>query len=108
MNPFKLVGPSSQLLPDRLSRAAVSCRSHGEPASGPTPQPEGSFPVAEQVSPHEFAASHRGRPAADALLAFTHADLRDEQAEAISTGQPYVLRVVRVFDVAAITPGVIA
>lgn len=51
----------------------------------------------------EIARSHRGRPAAEiepllraaadtALLGFTRADLR-EQAEAISTGRPYVLRV---------------
>ncbi|MET9378267.1 hypothetical protein ACFYV5_10795 [Streptomyces sp. NPDC003035] len=51
----------------------------------------------------DLAATHRGSPvgeilpllraAADqALLGFTTADLR-EQAEAISTGQPYVLRV---------------
>lgn len=51
----------------------------------------------------DLAATHRGRPvgeilpllraAADrALLGFTRADLR-EQAEAISAGQPYVLRV---------------
>ncbi len=50
-----------------------------------------------------LAASHRGRPVAEilpllrraadeALLGFTPADLR-EQAEAISTGRPYVLRV---------------
>ncbi|MGW2020345.1 hypothetical protein [Streptomyces sp. NPDC001927] len=51
----------------------------------------------------ELAATHRGRPtgeilpllraAADrALLGFTTADLR-EQAEAISSGRPYVLRI---------------
>ncbi|MGW6570074.1 hypothetical protein [Streptomyces sp. NPDC054975] len=51
-----------------------------------------------------LAASHRGRPtseilpllraAADrALLGFTPADLR-EQAEAISTGAPYTLRII--------------
>ncbi|HEY9370879.1 hypothetical protein [Streptomyces sp.] len=51
----------------------------------------------------EIAASHRGRPpheilpvlkdAADrALLGFTWSDLR-EQAEAISAGRPYTLRV---------------
>ncbi|MEU7110788.1 hypothetical protein [Streptomyces sp. NPDC046182] len=50
-----------------------------------------------------LAASHRGRPAAEilpllrtaadqALLGFTPADLR-EQAEAISTGAPYALRI---------------
>ncbi|MEV5567022.1 hypothetical protein AB0L54_29845 [Streptomyces sp. NPDC052196] len=50
-----------------------------------------------------LAASHRGRHATDilpllrraaeeSLLEFTPADLR-EQAEAISTGRPYVLRV---------------
>ncbi|MFI8521627.1 hypothetical protein ACIGEZ_28005 [Streptomyces sp. NPDC085481] len=51
----------------------------------------------------ELAASHRGRPVAEivpllrdaadrALLGFTPADLR-EQAEAISSGRPYILRV---------------
>jgi hypothetical protein len=51
----------------------------------------------------ELAQTHRGRPAAEilpllrraadeALLEFTHADLV-EQAEAISTGRRYVLRV---------------
>ncbi|MBT2439778.1 hypothetical protein J7E93_06510 [Streptomyces sp. ISL-36] len=51
----------------------------------------------------ELAATHRGRPPAEivpllraaadqALLGFTGADLR-EQAEAISTGRPYTLRV---------------
>ncbi|MGA5553035.1 hypothetical protein [Streptomyces lavendulocolor] len=51
----------------------------------------------------ELAETHRGRPVEDilprlrrtadrALLEFTHADLR-EQAAAISTGEPYVLRV---------------
>ncbi|WP_432752239.1 hypothetical protein ACE1OA_03450 [Streptomyces sp. JL2001] len=51
----------------------------------------------------ELAVSHRGRPVAEilpllrraadaALLGFTGADLR-EQAEAISSGRPYVLRV---------------
>ncbi|GGU42857.1 hypothetical protein [Streptomyces violascens] len=50
-----------------------------------------------------LAATHRGRPPAqivpllrraadDALLGFTAADLR-EQAEAISTGRPYELRI---------------
>ncbi|MEU2391842.1 hypothetical protein [Streptomyces sp. NPDC007369] len=51
----------------------------------------------------ELAKARRGRPIAEilpllrraadeALLGFTDADLR-EQAEAISTGEPYVLRV---------------
>ncbi|MFD0142477.1 MULTISPECIES: hypothetical protein [unclassified Streptomyces] len=51
-----------------------------------------------------LAASHRGRPVAEilpllraaadqALLGFTPADLR-EQAEAISTGAPYTLRII--------------
>lgn len=51
----------------------------------------------------ELAETHRGRPAAEivpllrraadhALLEFTHTDLL-EQAEAISTGERYVLRV---------------
>ncbi|MEU6979636.1 hypothetical protein [Streptomyces sp. NPDC046371] len=51
----------------------------------------------------ELAAAHRGRPAAEivpllrtaadqALLSFTAADLA-EQAEAISSGAPYELRV---------------
>ncbi|WP_030388009.1 hypothetical protein [Streptomyces sp. NRRL S-241] len=51
----------------------------------------------------ELAGTHRGRPAAEiipllhraadeALLGFTDADLR-EQAQAISSGEPYVLRV---------------
>ncbi|MFF8293171.1 hypothetical protein ACF068_28655 [Streptomyces sp. NPDC016309] len=51
----------------------------------------------------ELADTHRGRPPADivpllrraadrALLEFSHADLL-EQAEAISTGERYVLRV---------------
>ncbi|MEU6986419.1 hypothetical protein ABZ946_23800 [Streptomyces sp. NPDC046324] len=51
-----------------------------------------------------LAASHRGRPTAEilpllrtaadqALLGFTPADLR-EQAEAISIGTPYTLRVM--------------
>ncbi|MFF6835193.1 hypothetical protein ACFY84_25490 [Streptomyces sp. NPDC012438] len=50
-----------------------------------------------------LAEAHRGRPVAEilpllrraadeALLGFTDADLR-EQAQAISTGEPYVLRV---------------
>ncbi|MGW4688008.1 hypothetical protein ACWEPM_24370 [Streptomyces sp. NPDC004244] len=51
----------------------------------------------------EIAEARRGRPAAeilpllrraaaDALLGFTDTDLR-EQAEAVSAGEPYVLRV---------------
>ncbi len=51
----------------------------------------------------ELARTHRGRPAGEilpllaraanrALLGFSRADLR-EQAEAISSGEPYVLRV---------------
>lgn len=51
----------------------------------------------------ELAAARRGRPVAEilpllrraadnALLGFTDADLR-EQVQAISTGEPYVLRV---------------
>lgn len=51
----------------------------------------------------QLALSHRGHPiaeiipllrraASDALLGFTPADLR-EQAEAITSGQPYTLRV---------------
>ncbi|MBT2439934.1 hypothetical protein J7E93_07325 [Streptomyces sp. ISL-36] len=51
----------------------------------------------------ELAEARRGRPVAEilpllrraadeALLGFTEADLR-EQAQAISTGEPYVLRV---------------
>ncbi|MDH6545091.1 hypothetical protein [Streptomyces sp. SPB4] len=51
----------------------------------------------------QLAEAHRGRPVAEilpllrraadeALLGFTDADLR-EQAQAISTGEPYVLRV---------------
>ncbi|MFI9588160.1 hypothetical protein ACIHCQ_41715 [Streptomyces sp. NPDC052236] len=51
----------------------------------------------------ELAETHRGRPVAEilpllrraadqALLGFAHADLR-EQAEAISAGERYVLRV---------------
>ncbi|MFD8145385.1 hypothetical protein [Streptomyces sp. NPDC059708] len=50
-----------------------------------------------------LAETHRGRPLAEilpllrratdeALLGFTDADLR-EQAQAISTGEPYILRV---------------
>lgn len=50
----------------------------------------------------ELAETHRGRPTAQfppllrraadhALLEFTHTNLR-EQAEAISTGEPFVLR----------------
>ncbi|WP_328786272.1 hypothetical protein [Streptomyces sp. NBC_00273] len=51
----------------------------------------------------QLAAAHRGQPVAEilpllrraadeALLGFTEADLR-EQAQAMSTGEPYVLRV---------------
>ncbi|MFE5522810.1 hypothetical protein ACFQ9Q_34615 [Streptomyces virginiae] len=51
----------------------------------------------------QLAAAHRGRPGAEilpllrraadeALLGFTDTDLR-EQAQAISAGEPYVLRV---------------
>lgn len=59
--------------------------------------------TAYQRAFEELARTHRGRPVAeitarlrraadDALLGFTHSDLR-EQATAISTGQRYVLRV---------------
>ncbi|MFI9041515.1 hypothetical protein [Streptomyces sp. NPDC053726] len=62
-----------------------------------------SYGAPYQESSAELAVSHRGRPpveilpllraAADrALLGFAPADLR-EQAEAISAGRPYVLRV---------------
>ncbi|MFC4612927.1 hypothetical protein ACFO9E_35070 [Streptomyces maoxianensis] len=63
----------------------------------------GTYGAPYQRAFAELAETHHGRPTAEilpllrraadqALLEFTHADLR-EQAEAISTGEPYVLRV---------------
>ncbi|MFI2371723.1 hypothetical protein [Streptomyces sp. NPDC018833] len=63
----------------------------------------GAYGVPYQQAFNRLAGSHRGRPVAEilpllrraaeeALLEFTHADLA-EQAEAISTGERYVLRV---------------
>ena len=63
----------------------------------------GSHGTSYQQAFAELAETHRGRPAAQvvpllraaadhALLGFTAADLR-EQAEAISTGRPYELRI---------------
>lgn len=63
----------------------------------------GTYGVPYQRAFAQLAETHRGRPVAEilpllrraadqALLEFTHADLR-EQAEAISTGERYVLRV---------------
>jgi hypothetical protein len=63
----------------------------------------GSYGAPYQRAFAELAETHRGWPAAEivpllrraadqALLEFTHADLV-EQAEAISTGERYVLRV---------------
>ncbi|MEF9915666.1 hypothetical protein RJT17_37120 [Streptomyces sp. P5-A9] len=62
-----------------------------------------TYGTSYQYAFERLAESHRGRPATDilpllhraadeSLLEFTPADLR-EQAEAISTGRPYVLRV---------------
>ncbi|MGW2562082.1 hypothetical protein ACWCXB_23070 [Streptomyces sp. NPDC001514] len=62
-----------------------------------------AYGVPYQQAFARLAETYRGRPVAEilpllrraadeALLGFTHADLR-EQAEAISTGRPYVLRV---------------
>ncbi|WP_351229729.1 hypothetical protein [Streptomyces sp. NPDC002133] len=80
---------------DRL--LADSASASGAPAAS------GTYGVPYQQAFARLAASHRGRPvpeilpllrraADEALLGFTHADLR-EQAEAISTDRPYVLRV---------------
>jgi hypothetical protein len=63
----------------------------------------GTYGVSYQRAFAQLAETHRGRPVAEivpllrraadqALLEFTHADLC-EQAEAISTGERYVLRV---------------
>ncbi|MFJ4126543.1 hypothetical protein ACIP3U_35225 [[Kitasatospora] papulosa] len=63
----------------------------------------GTYGTSYQHAFQRLAESHRGQPATDilpllrrateeSLLEFTCADLR-EQAEAISTGQPYALRV---------------
>lgn len=63
----------------------------------------GTYGAPYQRAFAELAETHRGRPASEilpllrraadqALLEFAHADLR-EQAEAISAGEPYVLRV---------------
>jgi hypothetical protein len=63
----------------------------------------GSYGAPYQQAFAQLAETHRGRPTAEilpllrraadrALLEFTHADLV-EQAEAISTGERYVLRV---------------
>ncbi|WP_336317739.1 hypothetical protein [Streptomyces lavendofoliae] len=63
----------------------------------------GTYGAPYQRTFTELAETHRGRPVAEilpllrraadrALLEFTHADLR-EQATAISTGEPCVLRV---------------
>jgi hypothetical protein len=63
----------------------------------------GTYGAPYQRAFGQLAESHRGRPVAEilpllrraadqALLEFTHADLR-EQAEAISAGERYVLRV---------------
>lgn len=63
----------------------------------------GTYGVPYQRAFAQLAETHRDRPVAEilpllrraadqALLEFTHADLR-EQAEAISTGERYVLRV---------------
>ncbi|WP_329214738.1 hypothetical protein OG257_36800 [Streptomyces sp. NBC_00683] len=63
----------------------------------------GAYGAPYQRAFNRLAESHRGRPvpeilsllrraADESLLGFTAADLR-EQAEAISAGEPYVLRV---------------
>ncbi|MFG2754082.1 hypothetical protein [Streptomyces xanthophaeus] len=63
----------------------------------------GTYGAPYQEAFAELARTHRGRPAAEivpllaraadrALLGFAPADLR-EQARAISSGEPYVLRV---------------
>lgn len=63
----------------------------------------GAYGAPYQEAFAQLARTHRGRPAAEvlplleraaerALLGFSRADLR-EQAEAISSGEPYVLRV---------------
>ncbi|MFI8961710.1 hypothetical protein ACIGO8_06300 [Streptomyces sp. NPDC053493] len=65
--------------------------------------PSSAYDIPYQQAFAELAASHRGRPAATivpllraaaerALLGFTPADLAD-QAEAISSGAPYELRI---------------